>query len=54
MTSMSKELLVLRDVSKYYTSGQSVVMGLNSINLTFHSQSVVEPGQGATFSHPIP
>lgn len=32
---MGKELLALRDVSKYYTSGQSVVMGLNSINLSF-------------------
>lgn len=32
---MGKEMLALRDVSKYYTSGQSVVMGLNSINLTF-------------------
>ncbi len=32
---MGKELLTLRDVSKYYTSGQSVVMGLNCINLTF-------------------
>lgn len=32
---MGKELLELRDVSKYYTSGQSVVMGLNCINLSF-------------------
>ena len=32
---MGKEILTLRDVSKYYTSGQSVVMGLNSISLTF-------------------
>ena len=32
---MGRELLSLRDVSKYYTSGQSVVMGLNHISLTF-------------------
>lgn len=32
---MGKELLTLRDVSKYYTSGQSVVMGLNSVSLSF-------------------
>ena len=32
---MGKELLTLRDVSKYYTSGQTVVMGLNCINLSF-------------------
>ena len=50
MTSVSKELLVLRDVSKYYTSGQSVVMGLNSINLTFSAGEFVaitgESGSG--------
>lgn len=32
---MGYELLTLQDISKYYTSGQSVVMGLNRINLTF-------------------
>lgn len=32
---MGKELLTLCDVSKYYTSGQSVVMGLSRIDLRF-------------------
>ncbi len=40
----------LRDVSKYYTSGQSVVMGLNSISLSFHAGEFVaitgESGSG--------
>lgn len=33
---MGKEALTLRGVSKYYTSAQSVVMGMNNISLTFH------------------
>ena len=32
---MANTILNLNDISKYYTSGQSVVMGLNSINLSF-------------------
>ena len=32
---MGKEALTLRDISKYYTSGQSVVMALNAVSLTF-------------------
>lgn len=32
---MGEKLLILRDVSKYYASGQSVVMGLNRVNLSF-------------------
>ncbi len=47
---MGRELLTLRDVSKYYTSGQSVVMGLNKINLTFRAGEFVaitgESGSG--------
>ena len=47
---MGRELLTLRDVSKYYTSGQSVVMGLNRINLTFRAGEFVaitgESGSG--------
>lgn len=47
---MGKEMLTLRDVSKYYTSGQSVVMGLNSINLSFEMGEFVaitgESGSG--------
>ena len=47
---MGQELLTLRDVSKYYTSGQSVVMGLNKINLTFRAGEFVaitgESGSG--------
>ena len=47
---MGKNLLELRDVSKYYTSGQSVVMGLNSVSLTFAAGEFVaitgESGSG--------
>lgn len=47
---MGRELLTLRDVSKYYTSGQSVVMGLNRVNLTFRAGEFVaitgESGSG--------
>ena len=47
---MGKELLTLRDVSKYYTSGKSVVMGLNKINLSFRAGEFVaitgESGSG--------
>lgn len=32
---MGKEALTLQGISKYYTSGQSVVMGLNQVDLTF-------------------
>ena len=32
---MGKEALTLRDLSKYYISGQSVVMGLHSVSMTF-------------------
>ena len=47
---MGHELLTLRDISKYYTSGQSVVMGLTRVNLTFHAGEFVaitgESGSG--------
>ncbi len=47
---MGKEALTLRDISKYYTSGQSVVMGLNSVSLTFRTGEFVaitgESGSG--------
>ena len=47
---MGKELLELRDVSKYYTSGQQVVMGLNSVSLSFRAGEFVaitgESGSG--------
>ena len=47
---MGRELLSLQDISKYYTSGQSVVMGLNRVNLTFHAGEFVaitgESGSG--------
>ena len=47
---MGSELLTLRDISKYYTSGQSVVMGLNRVNLTFRAGEFVaitgESGSG--------
>lgn len=43
-------LLCLKDVSKYYTSGQSVVMGLNGISLSFRKGEFVavtgESGSG--------
>ncbi|MBR3705249.1 MAG: ATP-binding cassette domain-containing protein, partial [Oscillospiraceae bacterium] len=47
---MGRELLTLQDISKYYTSGQSVVMGLSRINLTFRTGEFVaitgESGSG--------
>lgn len=47
---MAKELLALQNLSKYYTSGQSVVMGLNSISLSFRTGEFValtgESGSG--------
>ncbi|MGN0986007.1 MAG: ABC transporter ATP-binding protein [Candidatus Enterenecus sp.] len=47
---MAQELLTLQNLSKYYTSGQSVVMGLNSISLTFRAGEFValtgESGSG--------
>ena len=47
---MGRELLTLQDVSKYYTSGQSVVMGLSRVNLTFRAGEFVaitgESGSG--------
>lgn len=53
---MGKELLELRDVSKYYTSGQQVVMGLNSVSLSFRAGEFVaitgESGSGkSTLAH---
>ncbi len=45
-----KDLLVLTDISKYYTSGQSVVMGLHKVNLSFRAGEFVavtgESGSG--------
>ena len=47
---MGSELLTLRDISKYYTSGQSVVMGLTRVNLAFRAGEFVaitgESGSG--------
>ena len=47
---MTGTLLTLENLSKYYTSGQSVVMGLNSISLTFSAGEFValtgESGSG--------
>ncbi len=47
---MGKETLSLREVSKYYTSGSSVVMALNAVSLTFHTGEFVaitgESGSG--------
>lgn len=47
---MGREVLSLRDISKYYTSGQSVVVGLNSISLSFERGEFVaitgESGSG--------
>ena len=47
---MGRELLTLQDISKYYTSGSSVVMGLNRVNLTFRAGEFVavtgESGSG--------
>lgn len=49
-TSNDQEMLCLKDISKYYTSGQSVVMGLNSISLSFRKGEFVaitgESGSG--------
>jgi ABC-type lipoprotein export system ATPase subunit len=47
---MSEPLLTLQNVYKYYTGNQSVVMGLNHIDLTFHRGEFVavtgESGSG--------
>ena len=47
---MSPKLLVLENLSKYYTSTQSVVVGLNSIRLSFDTGEFVaitgESGSG--------
>lgn len=47
---MAKELLRLENLSKYYTSTQSVVMGLNNINVSFERGEFVaitgESGSG--------
>ena len=53
---MTDELLRLEGLSKYYTSSQSVVMGLNNISLTFHRGEFVaitgESGSGkSTLAH---
>ena len=53
---MSEALLRLENLSKYYTGSQSVVMGLNSVNLTFHRGEFVaitgESGSGkSTLAH---
>lgn len=55
---MKKTLLELKSVSKYYTGTQSVVMGLNSVDLSFHSGEFVaitgESGSGkSTLAHII-
>jgi len=47
---MAQALLTLQNVYKYYTGNQSVVMGLNNVNLTLHSGEFVaitgESGSG--------
>lgn len=53
---MAEQLLRLENLSKYYTSAQSVVMGLNSLNLTFCRGEFVaitgESGSGkSTLAH---
>ena len=53
---MAEQLLRLENLSKYYTSSQSVVMGLNSLNLTFCRGEFVaitgESGSGkSTLAH---
>ena len=53
---MSEEILSLQDVSKYYTSGQNVVVGLDNVNLTFFRGEFVaitgESGSGkSTLAH---
>ena len=55
---MEKPLLQLKDLSKYYTSGQSVVVGLANMELSFHRGEFVavtgESGSGkSTLSHVI-
>ena len=45
---MAEELLRLEEVSKYYTSAQSVVMGLNSLSLRFcRGEFVAVTGESA-------
>ena len=53
---MEKAILQLESVSKFYTSGQNVVVGLNSVTLAFHTGEFVaitgESGSGkSTLSH---
>lgn len=53
---MDKELIRLSGLSKFYTGGQSVVIGLNSLNITFSRGEFValtgESGSGkSTLSH---
>jgi len=55
---MEKPLLQLKELSKYYTSGQSVVVGLANMSLSFHRGEFVavtgESGSGkSTLSHVI-
>ena len=55
---MDQAILTLQNVSKFYTSPANVVMGLNSINLTFHRGEFVaitgESGSGkSTLSNVI-
>ena len=55
---MEKPLLQLKDLSKYYTSGQSVVVGLANMELSFRRGEFVavtgESGSGkSTLSHVI-
>ena len=55
---MAEQLLTLIDLSKYYTGSQSVVMGLNSVSLSFSRGEFVavtgESGSGkSTLSHVI-
>ena len=53
---MQRELLVLKDLSKYYTSGQQVVMALHQLDLSFRQGEFVaitgESGSGkSTLAH---
>ena len=55
-TGMAQELLTLQNLAKYYTSAQSVVVGLNPTNLTFCRGEFVaitgESGSGkSTLAH---